>query len=151
MAMNKITLDSWAILAWLQGESSGRLVKDLLNWPAGDWSAVAAVARAVDIGPESPELFLSVVSLGEVFCLVGRRFGETAARETVRRIRALPLTIVPAGEAVVLEAARLMVTGPVSYAGAFAAATAQATNSVLVTGDPGLRALPALAVHWIGR
>ena len=32
----RIVLDSWAILAWLQGESAGAIVRDLLGWADGD-------------------------------------------------------------------------------------------------------------------
>ncbi|MBV8071743.1 MAG: hypothetical protein JO270_17665 [Acidobacteriaceae bacterium] len=40
---------------------------------------------------------------------------------------------------------------PIAYADAFAAALAQKHDCALVTGDPELRAVDRLNIHWIGR
>ena len=36
---NNLSLDSWAILAWLQGEPAGEVVRDLIAWSQGDGAA----------------------------------------------------------------------------------------------------------------
>jgi ribonuclease VapC len=144
-----ITLDSWAVLAWLQGEPGGALVADLLVWCEGDEGAGRAISRIV-MAEEPPRLFLNVINLGEVFYITGRRKGRREAAEVVRRLGLGPLVIVGASRGLVLAAAEVKMSHRVAYADAFAVATARKTRSALMTGDPELRGLPGLDVIWIG-
>ena len=122
----RLVLDAWALLAFLQGEepAAGR-VGQLL-----DEAALAQVA-----------LFVSIINLGEVFYRVGKVKGEDAARTTLTELQRLSLTVVPATNDGVMAAAWLKIHHAISYADAFAAATAIAHDAVLVTGDPELQAL----------
>ena len=72
---------------------------------------------------------------------VGKVKGEKEARETLEQLRRLPLTIIPASEEAVLAAALLKMQYAISYADAFAAATATALGAILATGDPELQHL----------
>jgi uncharacterized protein len=123
----RFALDAWAILAFLQTEEpAATSVRELLSAAEHD---------------RSSELFLSIVNLGEVYYIVGRVKGRQEADETIADLRRLPLTIVPASDDNVLAAAGFKMSHRISYAGAFAAATASAMDATLVTGDPELLAL----------
>jgi ribonuclease VapC len=125
----RFVLDVWAVLAFLQKEEpAASRVKQLLE---ETWEGYN-------------EFFMSMVNLGEVYYRIGKMKSERGAEETLKDIRRLPLTIVPATEGVVFAAARLKITYPISYADAFAAAAAEELNAILVTGDPELGQLEHL-------
>ena len=113
-------LDSYALLAFLEGETGGELVKGLLE-----------TARAVN-----HSLFMCSVNLGEVLYIVERERGLPAAQETLAYIKELPLEIIDAGQPLVLAAAHLKARTPIAYADCFAAALAISQEAILVTGDP---------------
>ena len=112
-----VVLDSWAILRYLEDVDPG----------------AAAVADLLEA--ERPAV--SWINLGEVFYVVRRREGEQAASDTVRDLRDVMTAETPT-EARVIEAARIKADHPLSYADAFAAATAAARDAELWTGDPEL-------------
>ena len=116
-------LDAWAMLAFLQGEEpAASRIRHLLH----------------EARDQKVELFVSIINLGEVVYRVGKVRGETEAAETLAQIRRLPITIVPASDDAVWAAARYKMCYAISYADAFAVATAQALRATLVTGDPEL-------------
>lgn len=122
----RFVLDAWALLALLQGEEP----------------AAARVSQLLQNAQEGAvELFISVINLGEVVYRIGRVKGEAEARETLDQIRQSPLVVVPATEEAVLAAAGLKMHYSISYADAFAAATADQLSGILVTGDPELEQL----------
>jgi predicted nucleic acid-binding protein len=123
---NRFQLDSWALLAFLYREE-----------PAAD--RVEHLLREAAAG--RVRLLLSVVNLGEVFYIFGRRHGETAADHAVAEIKNLPINVLQVDEDRVMAAARLKMRHSVSYANAFAAATAEEFGAILLTGDPELLAL----------
>jgi predicted nucleic acid-binding protein len=120
-----VVLDSWAILRFLEdrGDAAG-LVADLL-----------ATDRPI----------ISWINLGEVFDVVRRAAGESAAAATVRDLRDVVDAELP-DEYRILDAARIKADFPIAYADAFAAATAQAHGAELWTGDPEL--LVAAPWQW---
>ena len=64
-----------------------------------------------------------------------------------------PIEVWPAGRDDVFAAARLKAGFKMSFADAFAAATAMGLNAALVTGDPELRALEdagLVRLEWVG-
>jgi len=122
----RFVLDAWALLALLQGEE-----------PAA--SRVRQLLQNAQEG--AVELFISVINLGEVVYRIGKVKGEAEARETLDQIRQSPLVVVPATEEAVLAAAGLKMHYSISYADAFAAATADQLSGILVTGDPELEQL----------
>lgn len=123
---NRFQLDSWALLALIFREepAAGR-VEHLLE------EAAAGHVR----------LLLSVINLGEVYYILGRRRGEAAATEAVSEIRNLPVTVLQVTEELVFAAARLKMWHTISYADAFAAAAAAEFGATLLTGDPEVLAL----------
>jgi predicted nucleic acid-binding protein len=121
--MTRFVLDAWAILALLQKEE-----------PAA--SRVRALFDRASEGEVT--LFLSIINLGEVTYRVGKVRGEAEAQETLRLIRRLPLTVLPADEEAVWAAVGFKTRLAISYADAFAVAAAAHLGATLVTGDPEL-------------
>ena len=110
-------LDSWAVLAWLDG----------------DEPAAGAVQEAFDLGRP----WMSWLNLGEVAHQLERRHGADEAALVVGRLRAsLALDDVTADR--VLAAAHVKAAHPIAFADCFAAATAAARDATLFTGDPEL-------------
>ncbi|TAK31135.1 MAG: type II toxin-antitoxin system VapC family toxin [Chloroflexota bacterium] len=121
-------LDAWCLLALLQAEEpAASRVKQLLE---------AA-------GNQRTRLSMSMVNLGEVYYRVGRVKGRDKAEKTLESIRRLPLTFLSATDERVLSAAEFKMDHAISYADAFAAATAKERKAILVTGDPELMRLEA--------
>lgn len=148
---NRITLDAWAVLAWLQGEPAGEMLKDLIDWAEGNQEARARIAGPVSRLNDPPQLFINLINLGEVFYILGRRKGREEARSVVKAIRAGPIGLVEPSEPLVFAAATLKMTHTISFADAFAVATAQSKNSPLLTGDPEIKGLPGVRVIWLGQ
>lgn len=112
-----VCLDSWAILAWLDG--------------------VEPAATVVQECFETERPWMSWLSLGEVAYQLERRVGYRDATSVIRQLRAaLALDDVTADR--VLVAARLKAVHPIAFADCFAAATASARGATLLTGDPEL-------------
>ena len=113
-----VVLDSWAVLRLLEGTEP----------------AASRVQAELD-GDTRP--VMSWINLGEVCYVVRRLHGHEAAESVVRDLRPqLDLDLPDAAR--VLEAATIKADHAMAYAGAFAAATALAHRSPLLTGDPEL-------------
>lgn len=117
--MKRVVLDSWAVVAILRAEPAGVRAAELI-----------APATAV----------ISWINLGEVVYLRTREIGEELA-QTEARALATTITAELPDEPLVLAAARFKAAGGLSYADAFAAATAERHDAPLLTGDPELVAL----------
>jgi predicted nucleic acid-binding protein len=107
-------LDSWAVLRYLEDE--GRAADDV--------AALLAVERPL----------ISWINLGEVFYVLRRAADEQAATTAVRDLRTVVVAELP-DEQRVLQAGRIKSDYLLAYADAFAAATAQAHDAELWTGD----------------
>jgi len=112
-------VDSYALLAYLQGENGGERVRDLLRQ-----------ARAGD-----SHVAMSLINLGEVLYLVERRGSLRLANETLGVIRALPVGMLPVTEETVPAAAHVKARHTISYADAFVVAAALECGGAMVTGD----------------
>lgn len=111
----KHALDAWVVLAYLEGkEPSLSRVTGLL---------------------EEERPIMSWINLGEVAYVMQRKLGASVARETVAEMRGNLTLDTPAPERV-LKAASIKADHRLSYADAFAVATAQAHEALLLTGDP---------------
>ena len=107
-------LDSWAILAWLDGEEPAlaRVEELLVSRPIASW-----------------------VNLVEVYYRVERDHGRAAADETLASLRAVLAPDLP-GTARMIEVARLKSRAAIALGDCFAVVTAAAHGVVLMTGDP---------------
>lgn len=149
--MNNIILDSWAIIAWLQGESQGKKVRDLINWVSGDTDLEEKIKNLIGQSEiEKIRLFVNIINLGEVFYILGRRKGKEEAKDTISEIKENPIEIIPVSNSLVFMAASLKVNYPITYADAFAIATAITQEGDLLTGDPELKGLEDIPIIWIG-
>ena len=108
-------LDSWAVLAWLDGEE-----------PAAE-----VVQGAFDDGRPA----ISWINLVEVEYQVRRRHGVAEADTVVSRLRELVDEELP-GVARMRAVAALKADHPIALADCFAIATAAARSATLITGDP---------------
>jgi len=112
-----VCLDSWAVLAWLDG----------------DEPAAGAVQDVFD--GERP--WMSWLNLGEVAYQLERRHGADEAALVIRRLRAAVALDHVTPERV-LQAAHTKARHPIAFADCLAAVTAAARNATLFTGDPEL-------------
>ncbi len=108
-----VCLDSWAILAWMDGEEPAltRVEESLAERPVVSW-----------------------VNLVEVHYRVACDHGDPIADETLRDLRAALTPDLP-GTARMIDAARLKARAPIALGDCFALATAAAHDLPLLTGD----------------
>jgi len=133
-----LVLDAWAIMAWLKGQEP----------------AAGRVRRLLDAAANGgARLSMNIVNMGEVFYLSVKAKDAAYGERVLESLRARVAGI-PASDELVWQAARLKARNAISYADAFAAATAMARGLPLVTGDPELQAMAAkeegLTLEWIG-
>jgi hypothetical protein len=109
-----VCLDSWAILAWLDGEEPALSVVEasLANRPIASW-----------------------LNLVEVYYRVARDQGNAVADETLGDLRAVLTPDLP-GTARMIDVARLKARAPIALGDCFAVITAAAHDVPLLTGDP---------------
>jgi uncharacterized protein with PIN domain len=109
-----VCLDSWVILAWLDGEepATSRVDSLVAGRPTVSW-----------------------INLVEVYSRVERDHGRAAADETLRDLRATLAADLP-GTARMLDVARIKAITAIALGDCFAIATAAANGLVLLTGDP---------------
>ena len=106
--MAALVLDAWAIMAWLKGEQ-----------PAA--SHVRALFDAS--GRRRAKPLMNIVNLGEVFYLAAKARNLAYGERVLENLRTR-VAIVSASDEIVLFAASLKARHAISYADAFAAATA---------------------------
>lgn len=111
----RVCLDSWAVLAWLDG----------------DEPAAGTVQSAFD----ADRPWMSWLNIGGVAYQLERRHGRDETELVVARLRAaVALDAVTPDR--VLAAAHIKAAHPIAFADCFAVATALARNATLFTGDP---------------
>lgn len=108
-----VCLDSWAVLAWLDGEEPAR----------------QRVDRVIEQRP-----VISWVNGVEVYYRIERQHGQVEADEVLHALRAQLEFELP-GVVRMIEAARLKARLPIALADCFAVATAVAHGIPLWTGD----------------
>ncbi len=111
----KVCLDSWAVLAWLDGEE-----------PAAEIVAAA-------IGRERPAM--SWMNLIEVHYRTARDHGREEADQVLAELRPQISEDLP-GIATMKAVSRLKAEHPIALADCFAIALAAERGAVLFTGDP---------------
>ncbi len=109
-----VCLDSWAILAWLDGEQP----------------ATARVEQVLESRP-----VVSWVNLVEVYYRLERDHGRGAADDTLAALRASLAPDLP-GTARMIDVARLKARAPIALGDCFAVTTAAAHGLALLTGAP---------------
>ena len=78
---------------------------------------------------------MNEINIAEVYYITARERSLEHAEDFRRRLETLPIRPVSSAFSDILEAARIKAEFPISYADAFAVATAIRRNAVMVTGD----------------
>jgi predicted nucleic acid-binding protein len=117
-----VCLDSWAVLAWLDGESPAleRIEALLADRPVMSW-----------------------VNAVEVYYRMERDHGRRSADDVLSELR-IVLDVELPGTARMIQTARLKARLPIALADCFAVATAAAHHLPLLTGDPEILETPDL-------
>lgn len=133
-SVNAYVLDSFAVLAYLEGEVAMETVQSRLR------SAEA----------EACAIYLSIINLGEVLYITERERGLTQAHAVLATVEQLPIQLLPADRETVLAAAHIKASYPLSYADAFVVATAQRRQATILTGDPEFHSVEdQTPVEWL--
>jgi predicted nucleic acid-binding protein len=129
----RYTLDTFAILSWLNDEEGADLVEELLE------KSKKGKAR----------VFINWINIGEVYYIVQREDSKKRAIETVALIKQLPIERVGYDEKLVLLAGDYKARYPISYADSFCLATAELKKAKVTTGDPELSKIEGIEVEWV--
>jgi predicted nucleic acid-binding protein len=132
---NTTVLDAFAMLAYLQKERGHGRVRDLLS-----------------SGQENSHVIMNSMNIGEVYYILAReRSAEEADFFLDLIIPALNIRIELNSLQDVMAAARIKAGYAISYADAFATATARKYGALLVTGDPDFKLVEKLIdIEWLG-
>ena len=132
---NTFVLDAFAMLAYLQKERGSERVRDLLS---ADQKGTPVIMNAVNIG--------------EVYYILAReRLVGEADFFIDLIVPSLNIRVELNDMQDVIAAARIKAAYPLSYADAFAAATAQKHAAVLLTGDPDFKHVEkSIDIEWLG-
>jgi predicted nucleic acid-binding protein len=129
-------LDSFALLAYLNGEPGGGRMQELL-------------AQAEN---QQCRLVMSLINLGEVLYITERARGLPAAQTVLALGMSLPLELLEVSRDLILEAAHLKAQHALSYADALATACAIRENAIILTGDPEFKSVEGLIpIDWLVR
>jgi len=130
----KMLLDSYALLAYLKKEDNYRKVVELLNSASNDSSVI-----------------MNEINLGESYYIIARERGTEQADYFIETILPnLPVNIISNSFNQIIDASRIKVDHPMSYADCFVVATAVREKAVIVTGDPDFKRVKDIVdVEWM--
>ena len=132
--MKRYVLDSFALLAYCEGEEGGEKVADIFK---------SSLDHKADI-------YLCVVNWGEMYYIALREGGEQSAELYRKTLEKYPITLVDATQDLTLQAARFKATHKMSYADAYATGLAKLKKAELVTGDKEFEPIgKEIKIHWI--
>ena len=131
-----VVLDSWAVLAFFEGEPAGSTVSELIS-----------EARDHDV-----PLLMSTVNAGEVWYIIAREVSEPEADQAVESLRKMGIEFVDADWPLTRTAGTFKAKHRMSYADCFAAALAKSRKADLVTGDKEFKQVEHdITVRWLAR
>lgn len=129
-----IVLDSWSIMAFLEGESAGERVEEV-------------IANAHD---NSIPLLVTVVNAAEVWYIFARESSAEEADQSIAELRQLGIEFVDADWELSLEAAKFKARHKMSLADCYAGALAKKNKADLVTGDQEFRQVAGeVKIAWL--
>lgn len=128
-------LDSFALLAYLNGESGCGKVSEAL---------VAAREGVCD-------LCMNEINIGESYYILSRKRGAEKADYLLDTIMpGLPIRNVANNLSDVIAASRIKAQYPLSFADCFAVASAQKEGATILTGDPEFKSIEHLVtIEWL--
>lgn len=129
-----VVLDSWAMIAYLDGEPVAQRVRQVLRR-----------ARRQQI-----VALFSLISYGECLYIVEREHGLQQAQRAAGIIDQLPLRVMPVDRSLVFGAAHVKAHHAVSYADAFVVALARQHTASVMTGDPEFDTVASeIKIDWL--
>ena len=132
--MKRYVLDSYALIAYFEGEKGAK--------------AVAGIFK--DALADKAEVFLCVVNWGEMYYIALREGGDDKAELYRSTLAKYPITVVEANKELTIQAARYKAFHRISYADAYATALAKLRKAGLVTDDKEFKPLEKeITVRWI--
>lgn len=127
-------LDSWAVMAYLEDEGSGKTVADLI----------------VDAHQNDRPLFMSVVNVGEVWYILARELSVAAADNAITDLRQLGIEFLEADWPLAKLAGYFKARHKMSLADCYAAALAKHKKAELVTGDKEFKQVAEeISIRWL--
>ncbi len=127
-------LDSWALLAYFEGEKAGAHIIEVLK----------------EAAQKEKTLLISVVNWGEVLYVIEQRYGKEKRDEIEHLMNQMHLQVIDADKELTREAARLKANHKLPYADCFAAALANLRKATLLTGDKDFEKLEKdLKIEWL--
>jgi len=129
-----LVFDSWAIIAYLEGEPAAQKIAD----------------HIADAHDDGVPLFMSVVDAGEVWYIIARETSIADAERSILQLRQLRIEFIDVDWALAHEAAGYKSKHKMSYADCFAAALAKQKRAVLLTGDAEFKQVGKdITIHWL--
>lgn len=129
-----IVLDSWAVMAYLEDESSAQKVADLIG----------------DAHEHGIPLLMSVVNAGEVWYILAREVSEAEADKALHELKQLGIEFQDVDMKLARLAGGFKAKHRMSYADCFAAALAKERKAELVTGDKEFKQVESdIHVRWL--
>jgi len=126
-------LDSYALLAYLQGEKGCEAIKAALGSSEGG-------------------VLMNEINVGEVYYILAKARGRDRAEEFLNTILpSLPIEVEANDFDAVIRAARIKAGHPLAYADCFGVVTAMDNDAAILTGDLEFEAVASLVeIEWIG-
>ena len=129
-----IVLDSWAVMAYLEDESSAQKVADLIG----------------DAHEHGIPLLMSVVNAGEVWYILAREVSEAEADKALHELKQLGIEFQDVDMKLARLAGGFKAKHRMSYADCFAAALAKEHKAELVTGDKEFKQVEGeVKIYWV--
>lgn len=129
-----IVFDSWAIIAYLEGEPAAERVAD----------------HIADAHDDDIPLFMSVVNAGEVWYIIAREASVSDADRSILQLRQLGIEFVDANWPLAHEAGGFKSKYKMSFADCFAAALAKQKKAVFLTGDREFKQVESqVTIDWL--
>lgn len=112
-------LDSWALLAYFEGQEGGNKVTEILK----------------ETAEKEKDLLISVINWGEILYIIESRYGKEKKGEIEHLMSQMHLKVIDVDQDLTRQAAHFKATKKMSYADCFAAALAKMHKADLITGD----------------
>lgn len=130
----KRLLDSYALLVYLRREGNYQRVVELLSQALRNHSVI-----------------MNEINVGECYYIIARERGIRQAEYFIETVLPnIPLKVVSNSFDHIIEASRIKVSHPISYADCFAVATALREKAIILTGDPDFRRVKDLIeIEWL--
>jgi ribonuclease VapC len=129
-----IVLDSWSVLAFLQGETQAEKIADLV----------------ADTQERGADVMMCVVNAGEVWYILACEVSPADADASIEDIRQMGIQIVNVDWDLTRLAAGIKKQGGLSFADGFAAALAKQHKCELVTGDREFKSVETeIKINWL--